>query len=280
MSLIPLSQSMSLLTQEVACPVVHRFGPGVYMREVSMPAGALVIGRRHRGEHLNLMLSGILDLVDEAGNVIRTVVAPQTFTAPAGRKIARIVDDTVWLNIYATDERDIDKLEALLFDDDEVDARQADVQALHRELRQPERDDYAAFCAAYEGATGVDGAGIREASERTDDIADFPPADAVRVTVRSSPIEGRGLFLTAPAAAGDVLCAARLDGRRTPAGRYTNHSHNPNAAFALLDNGDMDLVALRAIAGCVGGSRGEEITVDYRQAVALSGVHVPPRGAS
>jgi len=277
--LVPISQSLSLLAQEVPCPVVHRFGPGVYMREVSMPAGALVVGRRHRGEHLNLMLSGILDLVDEAGNVIRTVVAPQTFTAPPGRKIARIVADTVWLNIYATEERDIDKLEALLFDDDEMDARQESVQALHAALRQPERDDYVAFCADYERATGCDAAFIREVSEADVDLVDFPPADAVRVTVRSSPIEGRGLFLTAPAEAGEVLCAARLDDRRTPAGRYTNHSHNPNARFALLANGDMDLVALRAIAGCVGGSRGEEITVDYRQAVALSGVHVP-RGDS
>lgn len=265
---------MSLLLQEVPCPVVHRFGPGVYMREVSMPAGTFVVGRIHRHEHLNLMLSGILDLVDEDGNVIRTVVAPQTFVAPPGRKIARIVADAVWLNIYATDERDIDRLEVLLFDDDVMDARQDEVKRLHVLLRQPERDDYADFCIAYEQASGVDEAGIREASERTDDRVDFPSADAARVTIRPSPIEGRGLFLTSPASAGDVLCAARISGKRTPAGRYANHSHNPNARFLLRDNGDIDLVALRSIAGCVGGSRGEEITVDYRQAVALSGIHV------
>jgi hypothetical protein len=37
-------------------------------------------------------------------------------------------------------------------------------------------------------------------------------------------------------------------------------------------NGDIDLVATRQIAGCTGGQPGEEITIDYRQALRLSGI--------
>jgi hypothetical protein len=39
-----------------------------------------------------------------------------------------------------------------------------------------------------------------------------------------------------------------------------------------LPNGNIDLVALTDIEGCKGGSMGTEITIDYRQALALAGV--------
>ena len=38
----------------------------------------------------------------------------------------------------------------------------------------------------------------------------------------------------------------------------------------LLDNGNIDLVAIKDISGCCGGDLGEEITIDYRQAVSLA----------
>jgi hypothetical protein len=30
------------------CPVTHHFGPGVYIREVKIPAGSLVLGHKHQ----------------------------------------------------------------------------------------------------------------------------------------------------------------------------------------------------------------------------------------
>jgi hypothetical protein len=38
----------------------------------------------------------------------------------------------------------------------------------------------------------------------------------------------------------------------------------------LLDNGDINLIAIKKISGCHGGNLGEEITIDYRQAVSLA----------
>ena len=37
-----------------------------------------------------------------------------------------------------------------------------------------------------------------------------------------------------------------------------------------MESGDIYLVALRDIAGCKGGNLGEEITVDYRQALTVT----------
>ena len=72
------------------------------------------------------------------------------------------------------------------------------------------------------------------------------------------------------AALAELIAPARIDGKRTPAGRFTNHSKTPNAEMVLSGNGDIFLFAKQSISGCKGGNVGAEITVDYRQAMALS----------
>jgi SET domain-containing protein len=77
------------------------------------------------------------------------------------------------------------------------------------------------------------------------------------------------MIATADIAAGEPVAPARRGGKRTPAGRYTNHGAHPNAAMMMLENGDIDLVAIKAIGGCLGGMDGEEITVDYGETLKL-----------
>jgi hypothetical protein len=102
---------------------------------------------------------------------------------------------------------------------------------------------------------------VRQISEFN---ADLSFLDDAPVTVAESVIDGKGLFLTEPKCGDELICPARLSGRRTQAGRYTNHSATPNATMILLDNGDLNLVALADI------NAGQEITIDYRRSLALS----------
>jgi hypothetical protein len=88
------------------------------------------------------------------------------------------------------------------------------------------------------------------------EIIPFPRA--VHVTLAPSPINGQGVFATQSFAAGEVIAPARIGGKVTPAGRYTNHAKNPNAAFVIGPSGDLHEIALRDI------NAGEEITNDYR----------------
>ena len=104
-----------LALPQVDCPVVHHFGPGIYVREVLMPAGTLVVGHHHKTPHLNVFLSGSLVLLDQAGQA-KTLHAPFLFVSEPGRKVAWTVTDCIWQNVVATDETDIDALEALMFD--------------------------------------------------------------------------------------------------------------------------------------------------------------------
>jgi len=105
----------SLELPQVDCQTKHYFGPSIYIREVTMPAGSVVIGKPHRKEHMCVMLSGKMIIVKEDGSR-QELVAPMTFVGSPGRKVAYILETTVFQNIFVTNETDIDKLESMLVD--------------------------------------------------------------------------------------------------------------------------------------------------------------------
>jgi hypothetical protein len=100
---------------QIKCEEKHHFGPNLYIKEVTMPTGALIIGKHHRMEHLCNMVSGRMIVMDEQGNK-KELVAPTTFMAKTGRKIAYIIETVVFQNIYSTPETDIEKLENMCVD--------------------------------------------------------------------------------------------------------------------------------------------------------------------
>lgn len=247
------------------CPITHRFADGIYIREVRMPAGSYIIGHHHKTDHLNIMLTGHLTILNEDGTKT-DLHAPQTFIAPAGRKIAYIHEDVIWQNVFATNERDVETLEAMFLDKSEA---WLEAQKFNQMLLSFDHsEDVADFYAAIE-TFGFDADLVRSISENMDDQISFPHGE-YKVSVADSKIEGRGLFATGTIPQFEVIAPALLEGKRTPAGRYTNHAKNPNAMMFRMENGDIYLVALRDIAGCKGGNLGEEITVDYRQALAVT----------
>jgi hypothetical protein len=250
---------------QASCPVAHHFGPGIYIREVTMPAGTFAIGHRHKTKNLNVMVSGKVVMRKHGEMVI--ISAPFIFTAEPGRKVAYVLEDTVWQNIYATEETDIDTLEEMFLDKSQtwVD-HEKEHKAFRVTLRQSDRDDYAKFLTEYK----FDEATVRAISENTTDQIEMPFAWKGVVSVRPSDIEGQGLFLSAPVAAGEIIAPGRLGGKRTSAGRYVNHSATPNCFYIKTESDDVYLIAKRDIIGCQGGDQGEELTVDYRQGISLA----------
>jgi hypothetical protein len=100
---------------QVKCEEKHHFGPNIYIKEVTMPAGALIIGKPHRMEHLCNMVSGRMLILQDDGSK-KELVAPMTFMAKPGRKVAYIIETVVFQNIYSTPETDIEKLENMCVD--------------------------------------------------------------------------------------------------------------------------------------------------------------------
>ena len=94
-------------------PLTHRFAPGIYLREIFMPANMIVIGMIHKTEHFNVLLKGCCDIVHADGSRER-LTAPMTFVSGAGvQKVLHILEDTVWQTIHLNpaESRDIDQLE-------------------------------------------------------------------------------------------------------------------------------------------------------------------------
>ena len=252
---------------QIDCPVAHHFGPGSYVREVTLPAGIIAVGHTQKFEHLNIMLTGKVAIVDE--NSVRVLEAPLIFVGKPGRKVGYVLETCVWQNVYATNETNIDKLESYFLDKSETwQIHEESMAEFRKAAREEDRMDFASMLEE----VGFDEATVRSQSmEEIDQIKMPSPWDAA-IQVRKSDIEGKGLFLSWPVEKGTIIAPARLNGMRTPAGRFTNHAKTPNCEFVMMDTGDIYLVAKRSIHGCRGGDQGEELTVDYRQALALSGI--------
>lgn len=247
-------------------PVTHHFGPGVYIREIMIPSDTVIVGHYHRNAHLNVMLTGRLTLINMDGTR-RELVAPQTLMSQPGRKIAIVHEEVHWQNIYATDETDVERLEEMLFDKAEADMLAlANQQLLLACDHSADQVDFVAAIAEF----GFDEETVWAISSDESDLIPLP-FGSYGIMVGPSPIHGKGLFATSSFEPGDVIALAAIDSHRTPPGRYTNHAARPNAEMIRVTNGrDMELRAILPIAGSKGGSLGDEVTVDYRQVLALT----------
>jgi hypothetical protein len=254
-----------LQQEQVECPVVHRFGPGIYIREVTLPAGSFSIGHKQKTVHLNVMLTGKVTMVLENGSH-KEVVAPQTFVAQPGRKIGYIHETVVWQNIYATDETDIEKLEEMFLEKSMTFKEHQESQKLLLTFDSSQDiEDYFKTIKEF----GFDEETVRQQTENLEDQIPLPFGN-YKFTIGDSKIEGKGILACGNIEANEVIGPARINNMRTALGRYTNHAKTPNAKMVLKENGDIDLVAIKLIKGYKGGQLGEEITVNYRQVLSLS----------
>lgn len=250
---------------QVACPVVHRFGPGIYMREVRVPAGTLTIGHHQNFEHQNLFLQGRVTILNDDGSTTE-LKAPMSFVGKPGRKIGFIHEDMVWLNIYATNETDVEKLEQtfLTKSEDWINGDEARTKVLSLQSSVDNNDFLDAI-----SETGFTFEQVKAMSENESDLTELP-FGGYKIKVSRSNIQGQGLFATGDIEPDEIIAPARILGKRTIAGRFTNHSASPNARMVKASGDDIDLVAIRKIQGCHGGFDGEEITINYREAVSLT----------
>lgn len=104
-----------LMLREPQVPIepVHYFANGLYAREITIKAGTLLTGKIHRTEHLNIVSKGRIVVWTEDG--MREVAAPFTMVSrPGTKRVGYALEDTVWTTIHATNETDLDRLEAAL----------------------------------------------------------------------------------------------------------------------------------------------------------------------
>jgi hypothetical protein len=246
---------------QAECPIKHYLGAGVYIREITIEAGVFSIGHYQNFEHMNQLVSGRVIMLEPDGTT-KEYTAPMTFTYREGNKVGFIVEKMVWQNIYPNpdNEADLDALEAKFVTKNKVWEEFNDIKEHEDYLkRKIDREDYEKMLIDL----NVTHEQVLAESQIDIDLIPFS-SDVHCVKVGKSTIQGKGLFCLSPIKMNDIIAPARLNGKRTPAGRYTNHALLPNARAVIMNN-DIYLVANRDIKGCHGGDSGEEITLDYRQ---------------
>lgn len=110
---IEVLEGEMLKLEQKEVPLEHMFAPGVYARQVVMPADTFVIGHEHKTEHFNIIMTGKATVM--MNGVVHEVQAPAIIKSEAGvRKILYIREEMRWVTIHPTNETNIEKLEDML----------------------------------------------------------------------------------------------------------------------------------------------------------------------
>jgi hypothetical protein len=231
----------------------HTFLPGVYERKITIPAWTVLTGAAHKTDYHVRLEKGTIAVNTEDG--VKVFTAPFEFAAKAGMQRAGRVfeEEVVWVDIYDN----LDNCTDMAILEDRLYAVPECGLADSRTEIQKAKIDYAAFL--YQLGMTQDELDRIVLIEH--DLIEMP-AD-VAVELKDSPIHGKGLFATKNFKAGEVVCPGRLNGKRTPGGRFINHSLNCNIKPEKQGD-DIYAVAARKI------NVGDELLVDYRASMRVN----------
>ena len=96
-------------------PLKHSFSEGVYIREMFMQKGGLVIGKLYKISHTWFLLKGELEVATDEG--LNHYIAPCYVHASEGTKrVLHAIEDVIFVNVYPNPDNitDIEQLEDML----------------------------------------------------------------------------------------------------------------------------------------------------------------------
>jgi len=100
---------------QVETPTKHYFSPGIYAREMFIPAGTVLTGAVHKTEHLVQFVGDITVLTD--GGMQRLTGRHTFVSKPGVKRVGYAHADTWCTGFFATDKTDIEELENDLVED-------------------------------------------------------------------------------------------------------------------------------------------------------------------
>ena len=98
------------------CPLKHYFSDGIYVREITIPAGMVIVGKIHKHRHPNFLLKGkVMVITEQKGEEI--IEGPCFMMSEGGTKRALYsITDLVWTTIHhnPTNTEDLERLEDIV----------------------------------------------------------------------------------------------------------------------------------------------------------------------
>ena len=98
---------------KIEWPLKHTFSNGIYARELTIPAGGLIVGKVHKTQHHNFLLQGEIIVLTEKGGV-KLLQAPCTMVSePGTQRVGYALTETVWTAVHSNESntQDLDLLE-------------------------------------------------------------------------------------------------------------------------------------------------------------------------
>lgn len=93
--------------------IKHHFSSGVYGRELFIPAGNTIVSKIHKTKTLNVIVQGVIRVIDPEKGV-NTYVAPHIFVSePMTKRVVQAIEDTIWVTSHAnpTNTENLDEIE-------------------------------------------------------------------------------------------------------------------------------------------------------------------------
>lgn len=81
---------------------VHLLSPGMYLRQLTIPARTVVVSKRHARQHLCIVSRGEALVFTEDGMTL--IRGPHSWVSPAGAKrVLLVLDEIVWSTVHRTE---------------------------------------------------------------------------------------------------------------------------------------------------------------------------------
>lgn len=114
-------------------PLKHWTAPGIYAREIHLPADSVVVGKVHRFRHLSILSAGRVTVMTEFG--VEELTAPASFISePGTKRVVHTHEAAIWTTIHPNPENvtDTAALERMFVVDEyaELGMKVADLEEL------------------------------------------------------------------------------------------------------------------------------------------------------
>ena len=231
----------------------HIFKLGIYERKITIPPWTVLTGAEHKTNYHVKLEKGTIAVNTDDG--VKVFTGPCDFPAKAGMQRAGRVfeDEVIWVDVYDNpdDCNDLSVLEDRLYVVPECGLADS------RTEEQKAKIDFVAFLHQL----GMTQNEMDKIVHIESDLMEMP--EGFFVELRDSTIHGKGLFATRNFKFGETVCPGRLNGKRTPGGRFINHSPNCNVKPEKRGD-DIYAVAIKNI------NTGDELLVDYRASMQVN----------
>ncbi len=105
----------SVIGDSDLCPLKHTFSDGLYIRQISIPAGVCLVGKIHFHQHPVFLMEGQIYVVTEFGKEL--LKAPYYFITPPGvKRAAFAATNTVWVTVHKnlSNTQNLEELEKMI----------------------------------------------------------------------------------------------------------------------------------------------------------------------